>query len=130
MDTPKPFSEGCLVCGDSTKGGGRGLCQKHYRQFKRAFDSFENPEDANAFEAKSLEEGWIEPKQVGGRPKTWTPFDALAEKVRTASSMYDPKKAAADDADIERAKEEARKMAAKQKMKYPKSSTDKKKKSG
>jgi hypothetical protein len=51
-------------------------------------------------------------------------------KVATAAEMYDPKKAAADDADIELAKQESRKIAAKEKLKYPKSSTDKKKKSG
>ena len=61
----------------------RGLCQVHYRRFmKKVKDLWEVSEESAAqFEADCVRDGWIEPKQKGGRPKQRDVFDEIADKV-------------------------------------------------
>lgn len=61
----------------------RGLCQVHYRRFmKKVRDLREVDEQSSGkFEADCIRDGWIEPKQKGGRPKERDVFDDIADKV-------------------------------------------------
>ncbi|WP_146527530.1 hypothetical protein [Novipirellula artificiosorum] len=54
--------------------------------------SFENEATAAAYEQDALEKGWILPKQKGGRPKSWSPFQELAQRIREAAATLDDKK--------------------------------------
>jgi hypothetical protein len=90
MTTPKPFTSGCLVCGKSTRPyGSRGLCQAHYRQFADKLKSFATEEEAEEFEQRSIRLGWALPLTGGGRPKSWSPFDDIANEVRERHNEYE-----------------------------------------
>lgn len=95
MTEPKPFKTGCFVCGETPDAyGARGLCQKHYRQFNAKLASIREPELAKAFEERAIELGWVLPKSGGGRPKSWSPFDAIAEQVAEEQGDYSREAAA------------------------------------
>ncbi|TWU66481.1 hypothetical protein [Crateriforma conspicua] len=81
MAQRKPHTTGCRVCGESTRGGARGLCQKHYRRWKAKYDQLmgANPAAAEQFELDCQQKGWIKPRSAGGRPKEDSdPFDSIA----------------------------------------------------
>lgn len=86
MDTqkPTPKTKGCRVCGENTRGGGRGLCQKHYRRWKAKYDELaaDSQEAAEQYEQDLIRDGWIKPFSRGGRPKAdEDPFDSYAENA-------------------------------------------------
>lgn len=89
MSAPKPFETGCFVCGETPDAyGARGLCQKHYRQFNAKLGSIRDPNVAKAFEERAIKLGWVLAKSGGGRPKSWSPFDEIAENVAEEIAKY------------------------------------------
>lgn len=81
MTKPQPYESGCRVCG-ATQIKSRGLCDKHYRRFKRRLDSFDAETDAKQFEAQCLADGWIAPLTKGGRPpQDVDPFADIAASI-------------------------------------------------
>lgn len=92
------MTEGCRVCGQSVRGGGRGLCQKHYRRWKAKFDTLlaNDEKAAESFEFDCIRDGWIKERSQGGRPREDDdPFDEYAEQ---ALKTIEDVKAAAKDA--------------------------------
>jgi hypothetical protein len=82
---------GCLQSGEPPPPGKkliRGLLEKYYKRFKREKDSFENPDDAQAYDDKAVELGLILPLAKGG-PKieeenVFEKLDMLPERDRKA----------------------------------------------
>lgn len=80
-ETPK---ETCLIDGcDGSKKLIRGLCQKHYTQFKRQIDSIEES-NREAFEAKLVEKGQLLPAKTPGKKSEYNPFADLAHEMGLA----------------------------------------------
>lgn len=78
----KPHTTGCKICGETTKRLRRGLCSTHYGRFTTKVKSLP-ADEAAAFEAKCLADGWIEESKQGRRPKIDDdPFDDLVAEVR------------------------------------------------
>ncbi|XZE18773.1 hypothetical protein SH449x_004076 [Pirellulaceae bacterium SH449] len=63
----------CLVCGDLATNLKRGLCLRHYEQFRRKRDSLK-PEAADAWELQLIESGKLLPKQQGKKFGIDDPF--------------------------------------------------------
>lgn len=81
---PKPFDDGCRVCGRTDERLIRGLCQMHYRRFasrQKEIAAAGGEEAGKAFEEQCLADGWILPKSKGGRPKDEDPFDVIAARM-------------------------------------------------
>lgn len=89
MDTKKkPRTTGCLVCGN-TAVYSRGLCQAHYRQLNAKIASYKSKKAAEIFERKAVKLGWALPKTGGGRPKSWSPFDDIADMIAEEVAAYE-----------------------------------------
>lgn len=51
--------------------------------------SFANADEAAEFEQEAIKLGWALPLTGGGRPKSWSPFDDIANQVRERHNEYD-----------------------------------------
>lgn len=81
MTTPKPFTEGCCVCG-SAEIKSLGLCNTHYQLFKRRRAKLASPDERAKFEADCAAKGWIRLGAKRGRPlKGIDPFADIAASV-------------------------------------------------
>jgi len=94
MDTEKkPHTSGCLVCGNEAVYS-RGLCQAHYRQLNARIASYKSKKAAELFERNAVKLGWALPKTGGGRPKSWSPFDDIADMIAEQVSAHENETAA------------------------------------
>ncbi|HBJ33490.1 MAG TPA: hypothetical protein DDZ51_01775 [Planctomycetaceae bacterium] len=84
MDTrKKPFSVGCRLCGATDVQLRRGLCSAHFTRFNRKYNKLaeESAQQAEEFEQKCIEQGWILASAKGARPRPDDPFDQIAAEV-------------------------------------------------
>jgi hypothetical protein len=54
----------CIICGESQEGRRRGLCQKHYEQYRRKRNSL-RPELVSSWEATLIDAGKLLPNRQG-----------------------------------------------------------------
>ena len=109
----KPNQEqSCLVCGAVPASLKRGLCEKHYQQFRRKRDVL-TEEASEAWEQQLVDAGKLLPKQQGKKFGSEDPFlesfDAFVEKTPDALK----KKADSPQAMLEVALEKTKKIRTK-----------------
>lgn len=79
----RPHADGCKLCGRTDVNLRRGLCDAHYQRFVRKRKQFADvsEEQAEAFEARCIETGWIDPPHRRGRTPEVDAFEMLAREV-------------------------------------------------
>jgi hypothetical protein len=112
-ESPTPYATGCRFCGRTDVELRRGLCDAHYQRFirKRKELAKQSSEKARSFEAKCVEEGWIESKSKGGKPVELDAFEMIVREVE-AEFQRDIDAALARD-NAAQAKEDLKKRATK-----------------
>lgn len=96
----------CLVC-DAIADGSRGLCVKHYEQFRRKRESFATSEQQSAFEQHLIKLGKLLPKMQG--KKLSGQEDVFAEDYQSFLALQS--KVAEPDTDYKRIADDAEKVA-------------------
>ena len=96
----------CIVCGEKSSERRRGLCGKHYEQYRRAKLSV-SPEQIEEFEELLVEQGRLMPSVQGKKPGVENVFADIAAAIRLkhAHAAEDPENynkmpTAADAAEI------------------------------
>jgi hypothetical protein len=85
---PISSNEKCLVCGDAASRLSRGLCIKHYEQYRRKKDSL-NDELAVQFEADSIAAGLLLPSRQGKKAGSVNPYEAVVANLQKKPSTDD-----------------------------------------
>ena len=107
QDSEKISGQHCLVCGDETNKLKRGLCDKHYQQFRRKKESL-TVESAEEWESLLVENGKLLPKQQGKKFGMDDPFADLFNEFVEANPNALKKKSETAEAILEIAKEKTK----------------------
>lgn len=74
----KTKTQKCLICENEAIDGMRGLCLRHYNQFRVAKRKLPKGKKQDAFDAQQVRAGMILEPRRGRHPVTPNPFEATA----------------------------------------------------